>query len=132
MPYVFKTLFSHEPLIFDDYCLTKSVSGDSAIYIDMNEGLADGEHNYIFVGRVGQFVPIKDGFGGGELFRHDKNKSETKYDSVAGTKGYRWLESEIVKLRNLEDAIDDRYFKHLVDEAADDISKFGDFEWFRQ
>lgn len=33
VPFVFKTLFSHEPLIFDDYCETKSVNkGD--IYID--------------------------------------------------------------------------------------------------
>ena len=132
VPYVFKTLFSHEPLIFDDYCVTKSVSGDSAIYIDMNEGLAADQHNYIFVGRVGQFVPIQDGNGAGELFRHDKNKGETKYDSVAGTKGYRWLESEIVQLRKLENVIDKRYFNHLVDEAANDISKFGDFEWFRE
>lgn len=36
-PYVFKTLFSGEPLTFDDYCETKSVN--SAIYLDMNEGL---------------------------------------------------------------------------------------------
>ena len=131
VPYVFKTLFSHEPLIFDDYCVTKSVSGDNAIYIDRNEGLMDGEHNYIFVGRVGQFVPIRDGFGGGELFRHDKNKGE-KYDCVGGTKGYRWLESETVKLMHLEDAIDDRYFNHLVNDAVDNISKYGDFEWFRE
>ena len=131
VPYVFKTLFSKEPLIFDDYCTTKSVSGDNAIYIDRNEGLAEGEHNYIFVGRVGQFVPIKAGAGGGELFRHDKNKGD-KYDYVGGTKGYRWLESETVKVQGLEDAIDNGYFKHLVDDAADNISKYGDFEWFRE
>ena len=131
VPYVFKTLFSHEPLIFDDYCMTKSVSGDNAIYLDRNEGLEDGTHNYIFVGRVGQFVPIKEGFGGGELFRHDKNKGD-KYDCVGGTKGYRWLESEMVKEQKLEDAIDDGYFKHLVDDAADNISKYGDLEWFRE
>lgn len=132
VPYVFKTLFSHEPLIFNDYCLTKAVSGDSAIYIDMNENLPPDQHNYIFIGRVGQFVPIKDGYGAGELFRHDKNKGETKYDSVAGTKGYRWLESEAVVNHGLIDAIDTRYFKHLADEAAETISKFGDFEWFRE
>lgn len=131
VPYVFKTLFSHEPLIFDDYCTTKSVSGDNAIYIDLNEGLPEGEHQYVFVGRVGQFVPVKEGCGGGELFRHDKNKGETKYDSLSGTKGYRWLESETVRLKSMENAIDDCYFKRLVDDAVTDISKFGDFEWFR-
>ena len=39
-PYVFKTLFSHEPLIFADYTETKSVT--SALYLDMNEDLEDG------------------------------------------------------------------------------------------
>ena len=39
-PYVFKTLFSGEPLIFKDFCETKTVSG-GAIYLDMNEKLPD-------------------------------------------------------------------------------------------
>ena len=39
IPYVFKTLFSHEPIDFDDLCETKSVTG--ALYLDMNETLPD-------------------------------------------------------------------------------------------
>lgn len=39
VPYVFKTLFSHEPIEFEDMCETKSVS--SALYLDMNENLQD-------------------------------------------------------------------------------------------
>lgn len=39
VPYVFKTLFSKEPVIFDDLCETKTVT--SALYLDMNEGLPD-------------------------------------------------------------------------------------------
>ena len=38
-PYVFKTLFSHEPVEFDDLCETKSVT--SALYLDFNENLSD-------------------------------------------------------------------------------------------
>ena len=38
-PYVFKTLFSHEPLEFSDYTETKSTT--SALYLDMNESLPD-------------------------------------------------------------------------------------------
>ena len=38
-PYVFKTLFSKEPIIFDDMCETKSVT--TAIYLDFNEDLPD-------------------------------------------------------------------------------------------
>ena len=37
-PYVFKTLFSHEPVVFDDLCETKNAK--SAIYLDMNEDYA--------------------------------------------------------------------------------------------
>lgn len=39
VPYVFKTLFSKEPIMFEDMCETKSVK--TAIYIDMNENLPD-------------------------------------------------------------------------------------------
>lgn len=43
VPYVFKTLFSHEDIVFNDLCETKSVS-KGAIYLDKNEDLAEGEH----------------------------------------------------------------------------------------
>ena len=39
IPYVFKTLFSHEDLEFEDMCETKSVT--SALYLDFNEDLPD-------------------------------------------------------------------------------------------
>lgn len=39
-PFVFKTLFSGEPLSFSDLCETKTVTG-GAIYLDMNEGMED-------------------------------------------------------------------------------------------
>lgn len=38
-PYVFKTLFSKEPISFEDMCETKAVT--SALYLDMNENLPD-------------------------------------------------------------------------------------------
>ena len=38
-PYIFKTLFSHEPITFKDMCETKSVSHGASIYLDMNEKL---------------------------------------------------------------------------------------------
>ena len=130
IPYVFKTLFSKDPIEFDDLCETKSVK--TAIYLDMNEGLPDGEHNYIFVGRVGRFTPIKPGNGGGLLMREgeDPKTGEVKYSSVTGSKGYRWLESETVKELGKENTIDRSYYDRLVDEAVEAISKYGDFEWF--
>ena len=164
VPYVFKKLFSKEPIVFEDMCETKSVT--SALYLDMNETLpdvseyekqfakllkdigdiskledpmtdecqeferlgkiiADG-HNYIFVGRVGQFCPIKPGCGGGLLMR----EKDGKYYAATGSKGYRWKESEIVKELGLEEEIDRSYYDKLVDDAVETISKYGDFEWF--
>lgn len=131
VPYVFKTLFSHEDIVFDDLCETKSVS-KGAVYLDKNEALPEDEHNYIFVGRVGQFCPIKPGCGGALLMREAgvRDDGETKYNSVTGAKDYRWLESEMVYNLHLEDSIDRSYFDKMVDEAADTIAQYGDLEWF--
>ena len=60
----------------------------------------------------------------------DKKTGEKKYDAATGTKGYRWLESEMVKELGKQDAIDRSYYDAMVDAAAHDISEFGDFEWF--
>lgn len=129
VPYVFKKLFSKEPIEFDDMCETKSVA--TSIYLDKNENLPEGEHNYNFVGKIGNFCPIKPGCGGGELLREGKdNSGNTKYVAVTGTKGQRWLESETVKILNKEDDIDKSYYDILVDKAVEKISEFGDFEWF--
>ena len=168
VPYVFKTLFSKEPIEFNDLCETKSVS--TSLYLDMNEGLTvqtaaekeladrlkaakkgdDPEHQtwinpefkdtkfseledivakghkYVFVGKVGQFCPIKEGCGGGVLLR----EKDGKYYAATGSKGYRWLESEMVKELHKESDIDRRYYNKLVDEAVETISKYGDFEAF--
>lgn len=124
VPYVFKTLFSHEPIEFEDMCETKTVT--TALYLDMNEGLDENEHDYHFVGRAGQFCPIKPGCGGGLLMR----EKDGKYYAAGGTKGYRWLESEVVRSGGKEKDIDLKYYLNLVDEAVVAISEYGDFEWF--
>lgn len=129
VPYVFKKLFSKEPIEFDDMCETKAVS--SALYLDMNEALPENEHDYHFVGKIGQFCPIKPGCGGGELVRESTDKDgNVKYSSATGAKGYRWLESETVKLLNKQKEIDRSYYDSLVDGAINTISKYGDFERF--
>lgn len=171
VPYVFKTLFSHEPIEFNDVCETKSVK--TAIYLDMNEGIEDnGEaekerdwrekqykkngkpvdhiifqnptfknfpdeelektiqahHNYKFIGRVGQFCPIKKGCGGGLLVRLQGDKM----NAVTGTKGYRWLESEVVRNTGKEGDVDTSYYRKLVDKAVDTIAQFGDANEFME
>lgn len=86
----------------------------------------EATHNYIFIGRVGQFCPIKSGAGGGLLMR----EKDGRYYAATGSKGYRWLESEMVKELSKEDSVDRSYYDKLVDDAVETISKYGDFEWF--
>ena len=181
-PYVFKRIFSHEPLDFWDFCETKTVK--TTLYLDMNEKLKDVSaeekekkkiemrikklvkegfdvvkgsiddekiqaeindlkkdisvldemiaegHNYVFVGKAGEFVPVKSGYGGGLLMRKDTDDS---YGYATGAKGYRWLESESLKnLDNWKEYIDIRYFRGLCDDALAEINKFGDAELFVQ
>lgn len=168
VPYVFKTLFSHEPITFKDYCEVKSVQ-KGTLYLDMNETLPDVSayekelsklthhelidgtvaksvvfateemnrineleteiakgHNYKFVGRVGEFVPIMPGNGAGILYRVQDGKNY----AVAGTKGYRWLDAETVKESGYEDKIDISYFDKEVNDAIAHINQFGDFDKF--
>lgn len=130
IPFVLKTLFTKEPITFEDMCETKE-STKGAIYLDMNESLPTGESDRHFIGKVGNFCPIKPGCGGGELVRENVDKEgNVKYDAVTGTKGYRWLESEMVRTLEKEDDIDRSYYEKLVNEAVDAISEYGDFEWF--
>ena len=122
-PYVYKTLLSRDPVVFDDMCETKTVT--TALYLDMNE--QDPEtHNYIFVGRAGRFTPVVSGTGGGLLMR----EKDGVFHSAGGAKGFRWMESEMVQELGLEEQVDRSYYDKLVDAAVDNISKFGDFEWF--
>lgn len=171
VPYIFKKLFSKEPIEFEDMCETKSVT--SALYLDMNESLPDVSewetlnmvrsksydqrtkremalydqytdisaeeldklisegHDYHFIGKVSSFCPIKPGCGGGELLREGKDRDgNLKYYAATGSKGYRWLESEMVKQLGKESDIDRSYYDNLLNDAVDTISGYGDFERF--
>lgn len=125
-PYVFKKLFSKEPIEFEDMCEVMSVS--TALYLDFNENFDESAHDYHFVGKVGSFCPIKPGCGGALLCR----EKEGKYDSATGAKGYRWMESEMVKDMHKEDDIDISYYDAFCEEAITDISQYCDFNWFAE
>ena len=132
VPYVFKTLFSREELTFNDYCEVKAVS-QGEIYIDMNEGLPENEHHYIFVGKVGQFTPIKEGCGGGILYRRKDGKDYAVAGTLKSDKAktpYRWMESTMVQELHREDDIDISYYERLCDDAIAAIEKYGSFENF--
>ena len=136
-PFIFKTLFSHEEVTFDDLCQVKSVT-TSYISMDFNEGHEEN-HDYRFVGAVGSFVPVIDGVGGANMCRLARKKVKDsdgnvdiveKFDAVTGTKGYRWLESEVARTHGGMDIIDKRYYRAMADEAIELINKYGDFEAF--
>lgn len=103
-------------------------------FVDLYSELSDEEleaniskgHNYRFIGKVGQFCPIKEGYGGGILLA----KREDKYYAATGSSGYRWLESEVVKELGKEDSIDISYYDKLANAAIETISQYGDFNDF--
>ena len=130
IPYVFKTLFTKDPIEFKDMCETKSVN--TALILDFCEGKDEGEHDYHFVGKVGQFCPIKPGKGGGILYREAVNSKtgEKKFDAATGSSGYLWMESEQVQKLGKDEDIDRSFYDAMVNDAADSISKYGDLEWF--
>lgn len=147
-PFVFKTIFSKEPVTFDDMCETKQVT-KGAMYLDF-ENNATPNQPYAgmhFVGRIGLFVPVIEEVGGATLtvVREDKPYA------VSGSKGYKWLEAEMIKVmrpelldrmpfERLEDAVegtgsiadvlDMGYYTNLLEDAAQTIDKFGSFEEF--
>ena len=134
-PYVFKSLFSHEPITFDDLCETKSVK--TTIYLDFGVEkdipMSQDPMDLKFVGKVGRFVPVVSGSMGGVLLRLDANLDEEgnhKYHAVTGTKGYLWKEAEVVRLSEDFDQIDESYHRGLVDKAKGAIAALGDVEAF--
>lgn len=177
VPYVFKSLFSHESISIEDVCETFSVSG--TLYLDLNEQLPDvsmqekvltkllkdqgisheelmdfketgalppekdnatlamnirdlleqiaAGHSYRFIGKVGEFTPVKAGCGGGLLMR----EADGKYSAATGSTGFRWMESELLKGLAMEGSVDYGFYQNQVNEAVKAISQYGDFEWFQ-
>ena len=120
-PYVYKQLFSHEGIEFDDLCEVKNVT-QGAMYLDMiGEGVLEEMRH---VGRTGSFMPVRD--GGGDLWRVKDGK---KY-AVSGTKGYSWIERDVARHRNDIDELftDMAYFEHLKEEALKAIEQFVSYE----
>lgn len=117
-PYVFKKLFTKEPIEFKDYVQTKQVK--TAMYLRFPDS---GDH---FIGKIGSFVPIKPERGGAELLRMN-SEGEIK-DAVVGTKGYRWKEAEMVRFMHQEQDVDTSYAEMLADEAKQAIEQFVDLE----
>ena len=160
VPYVFKTLFSKEPITFDDLCETKSVK--SAIYLDMNEHLPDVSLE------EKELDKLEKKFKKGEILEGEyKVTRDSLNDIIATGHDYRFVgrignfcpvlpgkgggllvRDQNGKYYNVtgttgyrwleselvrgtnEEYVDRSYYNALVDAAVDTISQYGDFEWF--
>lgn len=101
--------------------------------------ICDG-HEYVFVGKVGRFTPVKDGTGGG-LLTVIKNKAEaskgaenpsrvTNSSGHLTGKDYRWKESCTIQTLGISDQIESAYYQELADEAVQTIEQYVPFEDF--
>lgn len=90
----------------------------NACRINALETYISEQHDYKFIGRVGQFVPIKPGCGGAELLCN----RDGKYVAVAGTTGYRFKEYAYVVANHLEDEIDMSFYDKMCEDLKSDIS----------
>lgn len=129
-PYVYKTLFSKEEVVYADLCEAKQVQQGS-IYIDFENSPKEyfDVTKAKFVGRTGLFVPVIPEFEGGTLYRY----KDGSIFSIAGTKGYRWVEAEILAGMDEEEyiqIIDSTYFESLATDAVKTIEKYVPFEEF--
>lgn len=125
-PYVYKTLFTGEPIEFKDLCETKQVS-KGAMYLDFDaeKPMFFPRDGMRFIGRTGRFVPVKEGYRGGILYRVVDGKGY----AVTGTKGHFWMEAEMASDLDPE-IIDMSYFENLAEEARKTIDYFGEFTRF--
>lgn len=124
-PVVFKSLFSREKILPEDYAETRSVQ--TSIYLDFNEDDPDNHHLH-FVGKVGRLIPVKPGCGGGLALRKSAD-GEIKH-AVGGTKGYRWKEAEVILELDRISEIDTLYSEDLVDKARTQIEQYEPYEEF--
>mgnify|MGYP004709275491 FL=1 len=107
IPYVYKTLFTHDPIEQDDYIVTKSAN-KGPLYL--------GEK---FIGKIGTFYASRSGE---ELTWEN---SEGKRLAPSGTKGFLWRLPE--DLTNKFD-IDQNYYDTLVVDAIKHIKQVGDID----
>lgn len=123
-PYVFKKMFSKEEITFNDLCETKNVT-QGAIYLDLHHETKEADtkiEDMQFIGKIGRFVPVDPGNGGGVLYRVKDDKAY----AVTGTRGYLWVEAHIAE-QLPESAVDFNYFDELVQKAFEQIEFYGPF-----
>lgn len=120
-PYVFKTLFTEDNIELKDFFQARSIlKGSMCLDFNKDLGRKDGftvDEDVRFIGRTGLFVPVREGCGGGVLYR----VVDGKPTSVPDTKGYLWKEASLAKY----DEVDMAFFEKRIDTAKKAIEKIG-------
>lgn len=84
---------------------------------EAQQGYENALSNLVHVGKTGRFTPVKEGYGGGNLYRVKDGKH------YAVGKGHLWVDSSIA-MDLPGDAIDYQYFENKVEEARKDLDRF--------
>ncbi len=127
-PYVFKTLFTHEELGFDDFCEMKNVTqGTMYLSFDHDFGSEAVLTNMVHLGQTGSFVPVTS--DGGTLWR----VKDGNFYAVSGTKGYQWITRDVAAQRDIAGTlnINMAYFEDLKQKAVTQITQFNDSDDIR-
>ena len=160
VPYVFKTLFSKEPIEFNDLCETKSVK--SALYLDVNESLPD------VTAEEKELAKYETKYKKQQISEEEWNDISNRLNPIIesghnykfvgkvgnfcpilpGKGGGLLVRDQNGKFYNVtgttgyrwleselvrganEEFVDKSYYNSLVDAAVETISQYGDFEWF--
>ena len=123
--YVKKILFTAEPITLEDTSVIIGTKVGSGLYFfkstDVDNGIEIGK----YIGRVGRFTPVtKNGY---YLYR----EKDGKFYAAPGTKGWKWVETEVLK--RLDEAkrshdiyseynVDEDYFVSMLDEVIERIA----------
>ena len=106
-PFVYKTLFTKEPLVEKDYGIAKQVK--STIYLRKPDtGSTE------FVGKVAEVYASLDGY---DLVRDNK---DGKLSFVTGTKGYLW---KLMQDYSGKEDIDMNYYIDVTKDAVENVKK---------
>lgn len=123
-PYTFKMLFTGDEIEFEDFFEQRSIQ-KGTMYLEFNTEL-DVKNGYVpgdtgrFIGRTGVFVPVREGTGGGILYRVIDGKAT----AIPDTKGYLWKETAVAS----RDDIDLTFFDKKLDKARAAIDELGGYE----
>lgn len=95
-PYVKKSLFTHEEITLDDLSETIEVHSGKGLYI-----MSQDYTSPLYVGRVGAFTPVIISDSMPDILRKRSGEiqrfKDGVYSSPAGTKGYTFIETEVLK-----------------------------------